>query len=464
MKDDIEILDIFDTKKKTVQAPVEETVPKKRMDMHEPPKKKKKVKAKAFQVLFCSVSFLFILGCLIYYGSRFIKYYRIYNPKVDAGNGEVLLAKSITGNSEIVYEGDGLYSSSGNYIYKGDVKNNYIKYNNMLWRIVKINMDNSIEIILDDYVSILPWHKSSVAFTQSDMYEYLNKTILNNLDKEMLVKNSICEDKIDDLSNITCDNQNNEIDIKLLDITGFLNSVKDGKSYLVKSDEIFWLSDYNDNKVWHTNGINISKSDANTFYEVRPVVKLKNTVTYKEGEGTLDSPYIVDKETKLSVGSTVVLGEDEWLVYDVNDGIRLMRKNVLSEKHLFDKNNFEYNPGYEDSLAEYLNTTYLDSLSYKNMIVNTDWYIGSYKDSLKDIKGNKVLAKVGIPSLLDIKLDSSINAYYLLTSHEDIIYVYENPLRPSRVTSKRDIRPCITISKDDANKLKLKDGKFVVEE
>ena len=216
MKDDIEILDIFDTKKKTVQAPVEETVPKKRMDMHEPPKKKKKVKAKAFQVLFCSVSFLFILGCLIYYGSRFIKYYRIYNPKVDAGNGEVLLAKSITGNSEIVYEGDGLYSSSGNYIYKGDVKNNYIKYNNMLWRIVKINMDNSIEIILDDYVSILPWHKSSVAFTQSDMYEYLNKTILNNLDKEMLVKNSICEDKIDDLSNITCDNQNNEIEVRLL--------------------------------------------------------------------------------------------------------------------------------------------------------------------------------------------------------------------------------------------------------
>ena len=90
-----------------------------------------------FQLIFCSLSFLFILGCLIHYGSRFIKYYRIYNPKVDSSGGALLLSSYITGNSEIVYEGSGLYITSGNYVYKGDVSNNYIKFNNLFFFMLK---------------------------------------------------------------------------------------------------------------------------------------------------------------------------------------------------------------------------------------------------------------------------------------------------------------------------------------
>ena len=56
----------------------------------------------------------------------------------------------------------------------------------------------------------------------------------------------------------------------MLDVANFLNTVNNGKSYLVNSDEIFWLSDYGTDKVWHTNGVNVSQSLVNTFYEIRP--------------------------------------------------------------------------------------------------------------------------------------------------------------------------------------------------
>lgn len=472
MNDDIEILDIFDDNKKKA---IEEYAKKEEMkDIKEEKgekklakkdkiikKRKKKLKTKALQLVFCSISALFILGCLIHYGSRFIKYYRIYNPKVEDGDGSVLLAKDITGNSEIVYEGDGLYISSGNYIYKGNVSKNYLKYNNMLWRILKINADNSIEIILDDYINILPWNNEIVNFSKSEIYDYLNNEFLNNLDKDMLIKNSFCEDKIDSISSITCNEQNLDGYVKLLDVTSFLNSIVDKNSYLVSKDEIFWLNNYGSEKAWHTNGINISQSSSDTFYEVRPVVKLKNTITYEKGDGTIDNPFVVSKDDKLSLGSIVQLGEDKWIVYDTTDNVKLMRYEVLEEKKNFDKTTLNYD---ESSLKEYLNSTYLDSLSYKDKLVSNNWYVGEYIDKIIDVKNSSSNAKVGLPNILDIKFNSKINGYFTSTSHEEVIWVYENPLRPSRNTSERNIRPCIAISKEYANSLKYVDGVFKEEE
>ena len=469
MNDDIEILDIFDDNKKEKMEPMKKMVVKppenkpvkEEKHMKKPPKRK--LKTKAFQILFCGISFLFILGCLIYYGSRFIKYYRIYNPKVEEGDGSVLLARDISGKSEIVYEGDGLYSSSGNYIYKGNVKDNYLKYNNLLWRIVKINVDNTIEVVLDDYIAIMPWNKSVTSFKESDIYKYLNSDFLNNIDKDLLVPTTFCENQIDDLSKIACDKVNNDSYVRLLDVTGFLNSVKDKKTYLTNNEEIFWLTDNSEEKVWHTNGFNVSQSVANTFYEVRPVIKFKNTVTYSSGNGTKDNPYVVGNDNKLKLGSVVLLGEDKWIVYDLSKDVKLMRAAVLETKQSYDKTKNNYDPTSDNSLAKYLNTTYLESLSYKNMLINTSWNIGSYKDSYGDIKKDTVEAKVGIPNLLDIKLPSSVNGYYTSTYNDEYMYVYENPLRPSKTTSLRDVRPCVAISQSDANKLKYVDGVFKVE-
>ncbi len=467
MREEIEYLDIDDdliiTKKNNVEKKVEV---KKEIKSDENPKKtKKKLKksvVRKMQIIFCSFSAIFILGCCVFYGLRFIKYYRIYNPKIDSNTSGVFLANYITNKTEYATDDeDGLFSSSGNYIYKGNVTNNYLKYNNMLWRIVRINADKSIDIVLDDYISLLPWSKEIKSFKDSDIFKYLNNDFLNNLDKSLLTTTSFCTNEITELTKITCEKQDNDNYVKLLDVMNFLNSVNKGKSYLVKEEELVWLSDFGNEKVWHTNGTNVSESDANIFYEIRPVVRLKETNLYKDGDGTIANPYQVGSVDKLSVGSEVVLDNDKWIVYDIEDNIKLMRKDLIEKQIDFDKEKLTYDGS---SLMTYLNETYLNSLSYKDLLVENTWYIGAYKDSISDVKNTTVKAKVGIPNILDIKFDSNIKAYFTSTSMEERILVYENPLRPSRITTYRSVRPCISLSKDTVNKLKYVDGLFILGE
>ena len=80
-------------------------------------KKKRRRKKRIFlpkvQTTFCILSILFILSCRGYYGMRLIKYYKIYNPKNEAGEVLLNLSSKIIDDENIVESGDGLYSVSG---------------------------------------------------------------------------------------------------------------------------------------------------------------------------------------------------------------------------------------------------------------------------------------------------------------------------------------------------------------
>src|SRR5574344_7796 len=159
-------------------------------------KRIKKAK-KAFQLwekILITTSILFIVICSLFYGSRLIKYYKIYNPKID-GEAKELIMNSIVKDSTIVYENDGLYRISGMYIYKGANASNYIIYSNMLWRIVKFNTDGSLDIVLDNNINMLKWNSTITSFTSSDLYKYLNDYFYNLIDKTNLTTTTICNDK-----------------------------------------------------------------------------------------------------------------------------------------------------------------------------------------------------------------------------------------------------------------------------
>ena len=166
-------------------------------------KTKRIIKAPKVQTIFCIISIIFIFSCCFYYGRRLIKYYKIYNPKSESGETLSNLASSIVTSSSIVYEGDGLYISGGNYLYKGVNVNNYIIIDNMLFRIVRINTDKTIEVILDDYINKIKWDDEITDFSKSNISKYLEDKFLNIIDKSLLVKSSICSDVSPELSEIT---------------------------------------------------------------------------------------------------------------------------------------------------------------------------------------------------------------------------------------------------------------------
>ena len=94
--------------------------------------------------------FLFTLFCIILIiltTLLIFNLFRIYNKTKNIN----LLSEYIIKDNEITNK-NGLNKENSSYIFKGETNNNYILYNNLLWRIVKINNDSSITLILEDYI------------------------------------------------------------------------------------------------------------------------------------------------------------------------------------------------------------------------------------------------------------------------------------------------------------------------
>jgi hypothetical protein len=139
-----------------------------------------------------------------------------------------------------------------------------------------------------------------------------------------------------------------------------------------------------------------------------------------------------------------------------------MLAKTLDKTYRYDLDKLTYDKYSKSSLAEYLNTEYLEGLSYKEYLKEDEWVTGGYTSSLEDIKKNKNKAKVGVPSLLDYQFDSSVKGYFTTTSQEEYILVYDNPLHASKPTISRGIRPCISLTDDAVKKLKLNDGLYAM--
>lgn len=80
------------------------------------------------------------------------------NAKGNILQGEV----DITNN--VVTNGDGLYIDTyeeGRYVYKGANPNNYIEFNNELWRIISKEADGTYKIVRNEFLANQAWHTAS---------------------------------------------------------------------------------------------------------------------------------------------------------------------------------------------------------------------------------------------------------------------------------------------------------------
>lgn len=452
-KTDIEILDLDDDVKVSKVENIDSEKEEKENKRSKKKFKKRRLKKGIFQTIFCLLSFAFIIGCCIFYGNRLIKYYKIYNPKTESGESVRLISTAITQETPIVVEGDGLYRENGVYIYKGYEANNYIKYSNMLWRVVRTNSDGSVEIILDDYINILAWDFKGKEYIDSDIHTYLNDIFVKQINTEVLVKTSICTDKMTSIDKYSCNNKNVDYFVKLLPANDFLNSVINEKTYIADSEELVWLgTTANDEKAWLANGSNISTSEANNTYFVKPVVTLSNATQLLGGTGSKEEPYIIEKEdSKIGLGSYINLGEDSWIVSSIEDNkIKLVYNGLYNDglsTYRFDTEKIDFDPERENSLAKLLNTNFYDSLSYKDILLEFDVYTAIYKESYKNTYEEKVTVKVGIPSVVDLKFNNESNGYYLSNKslREDKIYYYKQDLISSKPGISRPYRPVIMI-------------------
>lgn len=82
----------------------------------------------------------------------------VYTPYLTCGKDyqTTYLKNKIVENS-LVESGPGLYETADEYIFRGDVKNNYVSFSGKTFRIIRINEDGTIRLIDNDGISEVVW-------------------------------------------------------------------------------------------------------------------------------------------------------------------------------------------------------------------------------------------------------------------------------------------------------------------
>lgn len=251
-----------------------------------------KVKIK-FENIFVVVSLLFIFGCFCFYGYRLVKYYRVFNPKTESGEKTEIFSATVRQDNAVVTEGDGLYIHNGDFVFKGEDVNNYVKYADKLWRIMQVSRNGAVKMILEESLANMKYDADTSDYKDSEIYAYVNKNDLK-IKSSDLDKNIVCLDKIDDANETTCKNSVEE-HFSLPSIDDYLNSVNasTSKSY-IKSDSTMWLyNQTSENLSWTIEQGLVKAQDSDYEYDVKLVITLNSTAHSDSGNGTLEKPYVV---------------------------------------------------------------------------------------------------------------------------------------------------------------------------
>ena len=425
------------------------------------------MKKLSFQKIFCFVSFIFILMCIIWYGGRLIYFYNESKKIiVEESTSLARIVKAENNDSETFKQ------VGQDYYFYGNATNNYVSYSNLMWRIIKINKDNSMVLATDNVVGTLAYGLNAAEYNEANLLEWLNNddktvnrgllNVLNEKEK-YLVKNSTCIDDIDNTSDITCNKVYNENYLDLLSINDYVYT--GGNNGFINNGKYSYLANQNkNNEVWYINNEGkLDISSGEDILGVKVTITIKSDLDMKTGTGTIDDPYKFEEAVGL-IGSYVQLDQDMWRVYEEKDGIvKLILQDIITNgqteklEYSYSKSGYYHNDTVYGSLAYYLNNTYYNSLSYKDLIVENTYVNGFYGNdndyNHKDINENIIKTKVAVPSIGDILLNDTLDNYFIgtgVTEKSSLIYIQkENGIIISdNSTVSAYVVPCISISID----------------
>ena len=99
--------------------------------------------------------------------------YAAFNTQLSIRAKGNIIDNSVDITDNVVTEGDGLYEDSyedGRYVYRGQNPNNYIMFNDELWRIIAKETDGTYKIIRNDVLAKRPFDESNHRNTENNSY------------------------------------------------------------------------------------------------------------------------------------------------------------------------------------------------------------------------------------------------------------------------------------------------------
>lgn len=424
------------------------------------------------EFLFNFLSLIIMIGIGIYFGYRSLYYYSKQNM-VHKGNNQNM-SEVIINSNKLVTDGDGFHRDKKGYYFKGNVGNNYVSFANRMFRIIRINNDGSIKLVSSNIVSSFMWGDDST-YEKSNLHNWLEKTTEENsgiyyntipsIDK-FLVKTSYSEDTLKDDKVVANKNKSNDY-VATLTIDDYITS--GGKNGYLNNGELYFLLGLSSDKgvLYVEDDGSISESDNFTGYGVRAVITLNKNTISAYGDGSVDNPYTVEQKNNTNyIDSIIKLGNDTWKVYkEENDSLRLVKADYIKTngvefKYRFSEEENTFDLEDWNGLAVYLNNSYLNSLSYKDILESKDYYIGEISSdtgySYKNIYQDKVNCKVGLLNIFDYDNNNYDDFYLINTLQGDMQYIkYKSGLLgEAEMIDDKHIVPVISINKNS-----IKSGK-----
>ena len=268
----------------------------------------------------------------------------IFKKEYEVISAKPTLTASINNTTDV----SGLYKSTATntgeptYYFRGNVENNYVSFAGFTWRIVRINEDGTIRIIMQDGINsnaqyrfnsnhnnyTYMYYTNSQAKTTLESWYQTNIGSKANLAKNVAIGAYYCEQakaKADDswtsgsatmttynkyTPDFKCSSDGNgkgivNTDVGLLSYDevvyagGYYNRKSNYNYYLYNSKIHWWTmspagfsGSYSD--VWHVTTTGNILFDVNNYYAIRPVLILNADTKVSDGDGTKENPFVIE--------------------------------------------------------------------------------------------------------------------------------------------------------------------------
>lgn len=250
-----------------------------------------------------------------------------YSPFLNCkGNYEPKYLTDVIKNVKTDEYGNGVYNLNGEYVYRGKDVNNYLKFDDKLWRIVKIDKDGDIKIVSaepteDSYPYDTAYNSESednsgitTDYLKTDIRKTLNDYYNDNFSKEAkskVVKKKLCVGGYLLTDAFSYDKECSKLTdyeyIGLLNISDYQNASLSTNCKTLEDRE---CANYNYLSYYKFNSFFINSSSKNSYYilylsdniyesyastelRINPVINITCKSIKKSGDGTVENPFTI---------------------------------------------------------------------------------------------------------------------------------------------------------------------------
>ncbi|MDD2505107.1 MAG: hypothetical protein PHF21_02405 [Bacilli bacterium] len=258
--------------------------------------------------------------------------YYLYLPKLTCGNDikPVTFVNQIK-EDNLVKTGEGLYEYGSTYLFRGENIKNYLHFNDKIWRIIKINADDTIRIIENKKSESSTWDnrynldKKSNTGINDFVANNINSRIKNKLEeiynkeqffsdevKAYFSKQDLCigkraETDTNNDGTIECSNLIKDQVLGLIQVNEYLQASLDENctttssisctnyNFLAKLESNTWTLTADKDSSFKVFKLDygLSLANASNTSGIAIAVNLSPNLLYKSGTGTLNDPYII---------------------------------------------------------------------------------------------------------------------------------------------------------------------------